>query len=79
MSKKQIWIAILIIAVVAYFTGNFIPIKILVPNIDWDKKISSGELFYYSICCIQALGTVAAVVIALFSENIKGYFRRRTR
>ena len=76
MSKKQIWIAILIIAVVAYFTGNFIPIKILVPNIDWDKKISSGDLFYYSICCIQALGTVAAVVIALFSENIKGYFRK---
>lgn len=76
MSKKQALITLLIIAVIAYFTGNFMPIKALVPNIDWDKKISSGELFYYSISFIQAIGTVAAVIIALFSENIKGYFRK---
>lgn len=76
MSKKQALITLLIIAVIAYFTGNFMPIKVLVPNIDWDKKISPGELFYYSISFIQAIGTVAAVIIALFSENIKGYFRK---
>ena len=76
MSKKQALITVSIIAVFAYFIGNFMPMKALVPNIDWDKKISSGELFYYSICFIQAVGTVAAVFIALFSDNIKGYFRK---
>lgn len=48
MSKKQALITVSIIAVFAYFIGNFMPMKALVPNIDWDKKISSGELFYYS-------------------------------
>jgi hypothetical protein len=76
MSTKQALITILITGITAYFIGNFMPIKALVPNIDWDKKISSGELFYYSICFIQAIGTIAAVLVALFSENIKGYFRK---
>lgn len=75
MNRKCIFIAIVLI-IVAYLIGNFIPIKILVPNIDWDKKISTGELFYYFISFIQAIGTVAAVIIALFNDNIKSYFRK---
>lgn len=69
-------ISILIIAIFAYLVGNFVPVKVFIPNIDWDKKICAGEVFYYFICGIQATGTVAAVVVALFSENIKGYFRK---
>ena len=45
MGKKQALIIVLIIAVSAYLMGNFVPIKALVPNIDWDKKVGSGELF----------------------------------
>jgi len=75
MNKKQLYI-VLICIIIGYIVGTIVPIKIFVPNIDWDRKISTGELFYYTISFIQAIGTVAAVIIALFSDSIKGYFRK---
>ena len=62
--------------IIAYILGNIIPWKVFVPNIDWTKKISSGEYFYYSITVIQAIGTIGAVLVALFSDAIKSYLRK---
>lgn len=59
-----------------YLIGNIVPIGIFIPSIDWTRKVSSGEFFYYFICTVQAVATVAAVIIALFSDSIKGYFRK---
>lgn len=62
--------------IIAYILGNIIPWKVFVPNIDWTKKISSGEYFYYCITVIQAIGTIGAVLVALFSDAIKSYLRK---
>ena len=74
--KKKLLITFAIIGLIAYLLGNIVPIKAFVPNVDWNRQISSGELFYYFINTIQAIGTVGAVIIALFSDNIKSYFRK---
>lgn len=74
--KKKWLITFATIGIIAYLLGNIVPIKAFVPNVDWNKQISSGELFYYFINTIQAIGTVGAVIIALFSDNIKNYFRK---
>ena len=75
MNKVKICIIVIII-LFSYVIGNILPIQCLVPNIVWNRQISSGELVYYFITFIQAVGTIAAVIIALFSDNIKAYFRR---
>lgn len=75
MGKTQL-ITFATIFLIAFLLGNIVPIKVFVPNIDWDKKISSGELFYYFINTIQAVGTVGAVIVALFSDKIKNYFHK---
>lgn len=74
--KKKWLITFAIIGLIAYLLGNIVPIKAFVPNVDWNRQISSGELFYYFINTIQAIGTVGAVIVALFSDNIKSYFRK---
>ena len=48
--KKYLFFFISLI--IAYIVGNIIPWKVFVPNIDWTKKISSGEYFYYCITVI---------------------------
>lgn len=70
------FIFIFILLLLGYLMGSLIPIKILIPNIDWDKTISSGECFYYFINTIQAIATIGAVIVALFSDSIKSYFRK---
>lgn len=72
--KKYLFFFISLI--IAYIVGNIIPWKVFVPNIDWTKKISSGEYFYYCITVIQAIGTIGAVLVALFSDVIKSYLRK---
>ncbi len=74
--KKGWLIFFVILTLLAYLLGNIIPYKVFVPNIDWNKTISSGDLFYYFINTIQAIGTVGAVIVALFSDTIKCYFRK---
>ena len=74
MTKKII--VFLVVAVLAYLAGVLCPIQCIVPNIDWGIKISSGELFYYSVSFIQAIATIAAVIVALFSETIKEHLRK---
>ena len=66
----------LVFLLCGYLLGIFCPLKVLQPNVDWSKQISSGELFYYVICFFQCLGTLAAVVIALFNDSIKSHFRK---
>lgn len=64
------------IAIVFYILGVLFPINQLQFNIDPEKTISSGEAFYYLICVFQTLGTIGAVIVALFSENIKNFLRK---
>lgn len=73
--KKKLIIGA-VICVAFYLIGNIVPVKIFIPNIDWARQVSSGEFFYYFICTVQAIATVGAVIVALFNDSIKGYFRR---
>ena len=67
--KKKWLITFATIGIIAYLLGNIVPIKAFVPNVDWNKQISSGELFYYFINTIQAIGeknkTLSSVFIIL--------------
>jgi hypothetical protein len=74
--KNRWWILIGVFAVIFYIMGNVFPMKIFVPNIDWNKTSSPGEIFYYFICVIQAIATIAAVVVALFNDDLKRYFKK---
>lgn len=74
--KKKWLITFVVFVLSAYLTGNFVPIRTFIPNVDWNRTISSGELFYYFINTIQAIATVLAVIVALFIDSIKNYFRK---
>lgn len=76
MRKGTIFCIALLIVILAYIFGCIIPFKAFIPNIDWNKQISPGELVYYFICTLQAIGTIGAVIVALFNDNIKSYFRK---
>lgn len=75
MSKKN-FVYCLIAAFTGYLFSVIFPCQILVPNIDYEKSCSAGEYYYYFISTIQAIGTVGAVIVALFMDTIKSYFRK---
>ena len=76
MINKKLLITWVVSIIGAYFIGNIVPIKIFALNVDWHKQISAGDLYNYCVNTIQAIGTVGAIIVALFSDNIKNYFRK---
>lgn len=76
MSKKKCFVCFLLSIILGYFICVFIPCKIFIPNIDYGKQYSTGEYYYYIISTIQAIGTVGAVIVALFMDTIKSFFRK---
>ncbi|MBR0041782.1 MAG: hypothetical protein IJP36_02175 [Bacteroides sp.] len=72
--KKVLLIILLVI--IMYILGSLFPIKIFTFDIDWNEPTTPGELFYYFICLVQAIGTVCAVIIALFNDSIKAFFKK---
>lgn len=76
MINKRLLITWVVSIIGAYFIGNIVPLKIFSLNVDWHKQIGAGDLYNYCVNTIQAIGTVGAVIVALFSDNIKSYFRK---
>ena len=74
MKKKIMFF--LVAVLIAYLIGVFFPIQSLTFNVDYSIKISSGDLFYYFVSLVQAIATIGAVIVALFSDNIKAYMKR---
>jgi len=60
----------LILAILAYLLGNWIPIKYLSPTIDY-SSINTAEYYGIIINSLSAFVTFLAVVIALFKEDIR--------
>lgn len=70
------WLLIAGVSILSYIIGNIFPVKIFILNIDWKQACSPGEVFYYFICVIQAIATIAAVIVALFNDDLKRYFKK---
>ena len=60
----------LIVAMIAYIIGNWIPISYLRPDIT-KSQINSGEYLTIVIGLISAIVTFLAVIVALFKEDIR--------
>lgn len=76
MTNKKLLIIWVVSIMGAYFIGNIVPIKVFALNVDWHKQIGAGDLYNYCVNTIQAIGTVGAIIIALFSDSIKSCFRK---
>ena len=63
----------LIIGIIAYLIGNWIPIKHLTPDIEI-IKVNSSDYLKIIISSISAIVTFLAVIVALFKEDIRKFW-----
>ena len=63
----------LLIALIAYLIGNWIPIELLKPNIV-KTDVESSHFLSIVISAIAALVTFLAVIVALFKEDIRKFW-----
>lgn len=69
--RWQIKIGIgLVIAILAYLIGNWVPIEYLKPNIV-KSDLKSAEYYTIVISSISAIVTFLAVIVALFKDDIR--------
>lgn len=76
MKKRYILLFGVFLLLIGYTFGNIIPTEVFQFNIDWNRKLSPGEVYYYTVETFIAIGTIAAVVVALFSDVFKGMLWR---
>lgn len=77
MKKTTAIILIFVFSILFLLIGICSPLTgILVSSIDQNEKVSIGDMVYYTICTVQAIATVLAVLVALFSDDIKHYFHK---
>lgn len=63
----------LVIAIIAYIIGNWIPLDFLRPNIV-ETEANSSQFLSIAISSISAFVTFLAVIVALFKEDIRKYW-----
>lgn len=65
----------LCIIVIGYILGNYLPLDILKPSFH-DEPIGKAEYYKLIISIISALITFSAVIVALFKDDFREYWKR---
>jgi hypothetical protein len=77
MKKTTAITLIIVFSIFFLLIGIYSPLtEILISSIDQNEKVSIGDMVYYTICTVQAIATVLAVLVALFSDDIKHYLHK---
>jgi len=75
MTKYYKLIFLLIAGIAGYILGNFIPIEIFKPKFI-DESISKTEYYKIMLSIVSAFITFCAVLVALFKDDFREYWKR---
>lgn len=75
MGCKKILVFCIIFFIIGYFFGVFLPFNLVVIEIS-DAPISKGDYYGNIINGFVAIGTCLAVVVALFNNEIRSFFKK---
>lgn len=77
MNKKYLKYGLLVLSLlVGYIIGNYFPIEILKPNFPETDTLSKSEYYRFIVSIISALITFCAVMVALFKDDLREYWKR---
>ncbi|KYH03923.1 hypothetical protein A1704_19320 [Chryseobacterium cucumeris] len=74
MNKK--YLLYLIPLIVGYIVGHFFPISILKPNYPDTEVLTKAQYYQFAIAIIAASITFCAVLVALFKDDLREYWKK---
>lgn len=77
MNGKQILFSCLVCLIIGYFVGVYLPYTLGLPHIN-NEPISKGDYYGNAISIFEAIGTCLAVIVALFLNEIRAWFKKVT-
>ena len=75
MNVKKI-LLIIIPLLIGYLAGYYFPIGILKPNYPESEILNKAEYYRFIVSLIAALITFSAVLVALFKDDLREYWKR---
>lgn len=75
MNKYIILIFVIIIGVLGYILGNYLPIKMLNPTLT-SINFTLGEYYRLVVAIVSAFMTLLAVIVALFKDDFRELWKR---
>lgn len=75
MAKHYKIIIVIVAVIIGYLIGNFLPIQIFRPTFT-NETINKSEYYKLIISIISACITFTAVVVALFKDDFREYWKR---
>ena len=77
MQKKYFkLLALIILSIIAYAIGNYFPIEILKADYPETDVLNKSEYYRFIVSIISAFITLCAVLVALFKDDLREYWKR---
>lgn len=77
MQKKYFkFLALIILSIIAYAIGNYFPIEILKADYPETDVLNKSEYYRFIVSIISAFITLCAVLVALFKDDLREYWKR---
>jgi hypothetical protein len=74
MKKK--YLLIIVPLTIGYLAGHFFPIEILRPNFPNSEILNKSEYYRFIVSIVSASITFLAVMVALFKDDLREYWKR---